>query len=376
MRNFEDDPKLSDLLSQARLKQLLDLISALSGHPVYLEECPVPKAEPVEFNLECLGWLHSPENADIQRNAARLVEFVIFYIAKYRLAANLHRSVTEANFVELQRQHKALQASEARYKELSEELQARVDAQVKVIEQAQQELYETARLRAVGQLAAGVAHEINNPVGFITSNLRVASDYLDELGAEVPSSPATHSMLEDFRALLLESESGTSRIAAIVSDLKTFSNIDQAEFTPCDLNSLLKTTCHLLQAAHNQVLPVTMELGELAELAGYPAKLSQAFYNILDNAVRSLNERGEIKITTRQNVNNHQEVLIEDTGCGIPDETQTRVFEPFFTTRPVGSGSGLGLTVARDVVAAHNGEIELQSQEGRGTRVILRFWSR
>jgi len=89
-----------------------------------------------------------------------------------------------------------------------------------------------------------------------------------------------------------------------------------------------------------------------------------------------LNERGEIKITTRQNINNHQEVLIEDTGCGIPDETQTRVFEPFFTTRPVGSGSGLGLTVARDVVAAHNGEIELQSQEGRGTRVILRFWSR
>ncbi|AYN96441.1 two-component sensor histidine kinase [Pseudomonas sp. LTJR-52] len=376
MRNFEDDLKLSDLLSQARLKQLLDLISALSGHSVHLEERPVPKAEPVEFNLECLGWLHSPENADIQRNAARLVEFVIFYIAKYRLAANLHRSVTEANFVELQRQHKALQASEARYKELSEELQARVDAQVKVIEQAQQELYETARLRAVGQLAAGVAHEINNPVGFITSNLRVASDYLDELGAEVPSSPATDSMLEDFRALLLESESGTSRIAAIVSDLKTFSNIDQAEFTPCDLNSLLKTTCHLLQAAHNQVLPVTMELGELAELAGYPAKLSQAFYNILDNAVRSLNERGEIKITTRQNVNNHQEVLIEDTGCGIPDETQTRVFEPFFTTRPVGSGSGLGLTVARDVVAAHNGEIELQSQEGRGTRVILRFWSR
>nr|WP_019367057.1 ATP-binding protein [Pseudomonas luteola] len=376
MHNFEDDPKLSDLLSQARLKQLLDLISALSGHSVHLEERPVPKAEPVEFNLECLGWLHSPENADIQRNAARLVEFVIFYIAKYRLAANLHRSVTEANFVELQRQHKALQASEARYKELSEELQARVDAQVKVIEQAQQELYETARLRGVGQLAAGVAHEINNPVGFITSNLRVASDYLDELGAEVPNSPATDSMLEDFRALLLESESGTSRIAAIVSDLKTFSNIDQAEFTPCDLNSLLKTTCHLLQAAHNQVLPVTMELGELAELAGYPAKLSQALYNILDNAVRSLNERGEIKITTRQNVNNHQEVLIEDTGCGIPDETQTRVFEPFFTTRPVGSGSGLGLTVARDVVAAHNGEIELQSQEGRGTRVILRFWSR
>ena len=74
MRNFEDDLKLSDLLSQARLKQLLDLISALSGHSVHLEERPVPKAEPVEFNLECLGWLHSPENADIQRNAARLVE--------------------------------------------------------------------------------------------------------------------------------------------------------------------------------------------------------------------------------------------------------------------------------------------------------------
>jgi len=375
MRSFEDDPRLAELLPDERQQQLLHLLQALSGHTLQLDEQPRPGAEAVEFNLETLGWLSCPSQPQLQAAAARLLEFVLFYVGKYRLAANLHHDASEASFEELQRQHAALQASEARYKALSAQLQRRVEEQVKVIERTQQQLYESARLRAVGQLAAGVAHEINNPVGFIASNLRVAGDYLNELGEKLPSDHATALILEDFRALLQESEVGTQRIAAIVTDLKTFANIDQEDFVPCDLNALIASTCHLLRAESNQALDIELKLAELPELAGYPAKISQALYNVLDNAAKAITGQGRIRVTSRLGEQGAVEVLVEDNGCGITAEDQARLFDPFFTTRPVGSGTGLGLTVARDIMVAHQGEILVRSKPGAGTRVTLRFLS-
>ena len=372
MRSFEDDPRLADLLSADQQARLGQLIGALGGGRVSLEEQHQAGAEPLEFNLETIGWLQGELPAERLDAAARLVEFVLLFVAKYRLAANLHNDTTEASFAELQRQHAALQASEARYKALSEQLQERVEDQVKVIEQAQQQLYETARLRAVGQLAAGVAHEINNPIGFITSNLRVAGDYLDELAEKVPGGHSASLLLDDFRALLRESLSGTQRIARIVADLKTFSNIDQADFIPCDLNALLTTICHLLQAESQQAIDVRLDLAPLPKLAGYPAKLSQAFFNVLDNAAKAIDAEGVIRVSSRL-AEDVIEVIIEDNGTGIPPDVQERIFDPFFTTRAVGSGTGLGLSVARDIMRAHRGEILLDSQVGAGTRVTLRF---
>jgi len=375
MRSFEDDPRLADLLPDERRQQLLHLLHALSGHLLQLDEQPMPGAEAVEFNLETIGWLSCSSHPQLQASAARLLEFVLFYVGKYRLAASLHHDVSEASFKELQRQHAALQASESRYKALSAQLQRRVEAQVKIIEKTQQQLYESARLRAVGQLAAGVAHEINNPIGFIASNLRVAGDYLGELGEKLPSDHATGLILEDFRALLQESEVGTQRIAAIVTDLKTFSNIDKEDFVPCDLNALITSTCHLLLAESSQALDLELKLADLPEQAGYPAKISQALYNVLDNAAKAISGQGRIRVTSRLTEQGSAEVLIEDNGCGITDEDQKRLFDPFFTTRPVGSGTGLGLTVARDIMAAHQGEILVRSKPGAGTRVTLRFQS-
>ena len=376
MRSFEDDPTLADLLSTERQEHLLQLLEGVCGRSLRLETAPLADAEAVEFNLETLGWLSCPENPRVQDAAARLLEFVLFYVGKYRLAANLHHDSTEASFAELQRQHAALQDSELRYKALSEQLQKRVEDQVELINNAQQQLYETARLRAIGQLAAGVAHEINNPIGFIASNLRVASDYLNEMEQQLPTDQNTRFLIDDFRALVEESASGARRIAAIVADLKIFSNIDQADFVPCDLNALLSSTCHLLQAEDNQALDIQLKLGALPRLAGYPAKLSQAFYNVLDNAVKSIGDNGKIVVSTGQDSNGALEVNIHDNGCGICDSDLPRVFDPFFTTRPVGSGTGLGLTVARDVMVAHQGEILVNSRQDAGTRVTLRFVGR
>ena len=379
MLSFEDDPSFGDLLPVERQQRLQQLLQVLLGRPIALTEQAEAGAEAVEFNLETLAWLSCPSAPELQEPAARLVEFVLFYVGKYRLAANLHHDTTEASFAELQRQHAELQESEARYRALSAQLQNRVSEQVKVIETTQQQLYESARLRAIGQLAAGVAHEINNPIGFIASNLRVAGDYVRELAEKLPEDPATTSMLEDFRALLNESVSGTQRIATIVADLKTFSNIDQSDFVSCDLNALITSTCHLLQTESQQPLQIELRLGELPQLAGYPAKISQATYNVLDNAAKAIDAKGaegKIRITSNRDEQGQIQVIVEDNGCGIAAEHIPHLFDPFFTTRDVGAGTGLGLTVAREIMNAHQGEILVKSQPGKGTRVTLRFLCR
>ncbi|MBC7183321.1 MAG: hypothetical protein H5U30_07085 [Marinobacter sp.] len=230
MRNFEDDPTLADLLTEEQQQRLSGLISNLCQTPVSLSGKADEPAVPLEFNLETIGWLSGGGSDQERQAAANLASFIMLFVAKYRLAANLHHDTTEASYAELQRQNEALKASEARYRELSDQLQEKVEEQVGVIRQAQLDLYESSRMRSVGQLAAGVAHEINNPIGFIASNLRVARDYVEEISGLLPDNEGNREMLQDFRDLVDESVDGTKRIASIVADLKTFSSIDHADY--------------------------------------------------------------------------------------------------------------------------------------------------
>jgi len=370
MRNFEDDPTLSDLLTADQIRRLSGALSALCRKPVVLSENRLGDSVPVEFNLDTIGWLGGGDSAQEREAAAELVSFLMLFVAKYRLAANIHHDTTEASYAELQRQNEALRASEAKYRDLSDQLQQKVEEQVAVIRQAQQELYESARLRSVGHLAAGVAHEINNPVGFISSNLRVARDYVQNLNPLLPETDENREMLADFNDLLSESIEGTDRIADIVADLKTFSSIDQADHSLCDLNSLLRSAIHLIQTEYDNNLTIIESLDEVPPVPGHPSRLSQTLFNLLDNAAQALRDDGRIMVKTLADEASVQ-VILQDNGCGIPETIRSQVFDAFFTTRPVGSGTGLGLTVARDTVRAHGGQLTLDSQEGAGTRVVL-----
>lgn len=374
MRNFEDDPTLADLLTGEQQQRLSGLISNLCQAPVTLSEKAGEPSVPLEFNLETIGWLSGGGSDQERQAAADLASFIMLFVAKYRLAANLHHDTTEASYAELQRQNEALKASEARYRELSDQLQEKVEEQVGVIRQAQLDLYESSRMRSVGQLAAGVAHEINNPIGFIASNLRVARDYVEEISGLLPDSDDNREMLQDFRDLVDESVDGTRRIASIVADLKTFSSIDQADYSPCDINDLLKSALHLLQTEYDNQLEVIERLSDLPPVAAHPGRLSQTFYNILDNAALAIRDKqennGRIRIRTEA-TSDSLTIEIQDNGCGIPEATQEQVFDAFYTDRPVGSGTGLGLTVARDTIRAHGGTIRIDSREGQGTRVTI-----
>ena len=376
MRNFEDDPTLEDLLTSDQLQRLNRTLSALCHEPVEIGNEQKPDAVALEFNLETVGWLSGGRSEQERLAATELVSFLMMFIAKYRLAANLHHDTTEASHAELQKQNEALKASEARYRTLSDQLQEKVDEQVAVIKQAQMDLYESARLRSVGQLAAGVAHEINNPIGFISSNLKVAGDYVNDLRELIPDTDQNRELLDDFTDLIGESSDGTRRIASIVSDLKTFSSIDQADYTQCDVNELLSSAIHLLQTEYGHDLAIIEKPGKLPGISGHPSRLSQTFYNLLDNAAQSLKSReqgsesGRILVRTSVEKDGIQ-VVIQDNGCGIADSIRERIFDAFFTSRPVGSGTGLGLTVARDTVRAHRGTIQIDSREGAGTRATL-----
>jgi PAS domain S-box-containing protein len=268
------------------------------------------------------------------------------------------------------------------------------------LKQAQSQLLQSEKMAAIGQLAAGVAHEINNPVGFINSNLNTMSGYQQDLGrlleryalleraaadgeqaqaallAEIASLKKDIDLefvLEDSVNTIKESQEGVARIKDIVAALKDFSRLDQAELTSADLNEGLESTLKIVWNELKYKCTVVKELGPLPHLICHPRQLNQVFMNLLVNAAQAIEERGEIKITTRsfEGERPHLEVQIEDTGRGIPPENLPRIFEPFFTTKPVGKGTGLGLHIAYDIVAKHGGSLSVASEVGRGTTFTI-----
>jgi signal transduction histidine kinase len=302
------------------------------------------------------------------------------------MASELHLESVHSDYEKLQQQHSELQASEARYKELAAHLEQRVQEQVETIEKTQRHLFQTEKLASVGQLAAGVAHEINNPVGFILSNLNTARGYTDELAQflgivkaeslseQLAAAWQQHDIdfiLEDFVTLLRESIDGAERVAAIVANLKEFSNVDGKEKSLVDINSVIES---VIKVASTQIVnraELTMSLAKLPMLNCRPGHISQVLLNMLLNSASAMGEsRGEIHIDSNSD---GQEITIQvsDNGRGIPPEIISTIFDPFFTTHDVGGGTGLGLSVARDVIVAHGGTIDVASRVGEGTTFTI-----
>ncbi len=396
-RPFDREFGLRELLSGVSLKRLGDSLTLLLGGgfrlvsdtgEVLLDGCEgtggMPRAV-IRHDLEPLGYLESPHaGADQLRAAASLLEFMMQVSARYYMASELHIAAVQENYEELQQQHAALVESDARYRALSESLEQRVQEQVKVIESAHRQLYQAEKMASVGQLAAGVAHEINNPIGFIRSNLGTAQSYVARLqqmatrlkaggGAAVAGLWQAADMdfvLEDFGQLLGESQSGADRVARIVADLKGFSSVDRGEEEVVNLNDSIRAACNVAAGQLNGRADVILELGEIPALRCRPGPINQVFLNLLLNAAHAMERPGEIRIHTGL-LGDTLRVRITDTGSGIPEAVLPRIFDPFFTTRDVGRGTGLGLTVSRDTVTAHGGTIEVESRVGEGTTVTV-----
>ncbi len=253
---------------------------------------------------------------------------------------------------------------------------------------AQSHLLQQEKMASIGQLAAGVAHEINNPMGFIGSNLATLGKYVSRLEdfikvqTEVLDTLVDGDVseklrarrkalkidyvLDDVKALIDESLEGADRVKAIVQNLKSFSRVDQAERKYANLNECLESTLNVVWNEIKYKATVRKEYGDIPAIPCYPQQLNQVFMNLLVNAAHAIEKQGEITIRTF-NGGNTVKVAVSDTGTGIPADKIDRIFEPFFTTKEVGTGTGLGLSISYDIVKKHNGTIDVESEPGKGT---------
>ena len=258
------------------------------------------------------------------------------------------------------------------------------------LEHAQNQLIQSEKLASIGQLAAGMAHEINNPVGYVSSNLYTLEEYSTQLLAALEAlssldpAHATAQDLADIRRrfdvdvlredipqLLVESREGLGRVAKIVRDLKDFSRIDQGEnWVRADLHRGLESTLNIVANELKFKAQIVRRYGELPRIECLPAELNQVFMNMLMNAGQAIWERGQITVSTGTS-GDHVWVSIQDDGQGIPPEVLPRIFDPFFTTKPVGSGTGLGLSISYGIVLKHHGSIDVESTPGHGTTMRI-----
>jgi two-component system NtrC family sensor kinase len=389
---FDRSPSLDDLLpgperesACGHLATLIDADMALldaAGGVVWGALEPNAVRVPLVVELEPIGHLAAAVAVAKLQAAAAILREILLTRYRFLMTSRLHVESIAADYADLLEQHAALQASEARYKDLSAELEQRVATQVKLLDERQRQLYQAENLASLGRLAAGVAHEINNPIGYVRSNLASFANYLQRfaaLKARLTDTAAAWQeldidfLLRDGTELVAESIAGIDRVARIVGDLKGFSNVDRAEEEVVDLNDNLKQVVSVLQGQLPTGVSIDAEYGELPGVLCLPGHLNQVFVNVVRNAMQAIadsNRPGTVSIRTRP-VDAGVEVSVSDTGVGMTPDQRERAFDPFYTTRDVGQGTGLGLTVARDIAHAHGGRIDIDSRFGFGTTVTM-----
>jgi two-component system, NtrC family, sensor kinase len=234
------------------------------------------------------------------------------------------------------------------------------------------QLVTSARLAAVGELAAGIAHEINNPLAFVRANLSQLEEIWKEL-RPLLADPARAQRLRDVDALVEESIEGVDRAAEIVRSVRSFTHVGSASREPTELRPLLEDVLHVASAQLRSRVDVLREFdAALPRVVCAPQQLRQVFLNLIVNAAQAVDAGGHLLVATRRE-GDHVIVSVADDGCGIPPELIDRIFDPFFTTKPVGVGTGLGLGIAHQIVSSHGGEIQVESAPGSGTVFRVRL---
>lgn len=255
------------------------------------------------------------------------------------------------------------------------------------LKQQQKQLVSAERMASLGVMAAGIAHEINNPIGFISSNLNTIKetfndiqDFVEVLEQLLDISPNDKTankirelldkfdiayLLEDFDELEKETQDGLNRVKQIIADLKSFAREDSGDMQQLDVNDCLRGALNILNNQLKYHAVVDVCYGELPFIKGFYGKLSQVFINLIANANQAIEDQGNIQITTCFD-DGKVLVAITDDGPGIQQDHLDQLFTPFFTTKPVGEGTGLGLSISLGVVEEHGGTIEVSSTPGNG----------
>jgi signal transduction histidine kinase len=331
---------------------------------------------------------------------------VQFFDAQYELTADREQlvNILLAAFEDVVYLSQKYQASENALRKLNAQLQETVHSERQAheaLKQAQSRLVQAEKLSALGQMVAGVAHEINNPLAFVSNNITVLKRDVGELcellrlyqeadtvlAVQQPELVQRISALaeqidlaytlDNLQGLLNRSREGLSRIQQIVKNLRDFARLDESELKQADINAGVESTINIIHGqAKNQGVQIQRELAPLPELTCYPAQVNQVVLNLLANAIDACQRGGQVTVRTCPRPDG-VEIHILDTGSGIDPAVRERIFDPFFTTKPPGQGTGLGLSISYGIVQKHGGKIGFESVPGRGSHftVFLPFRS-
>lgn len=361
---------------------VLDCALALEGEEVgrLTVEAPAPRKEQLREACNLLSIA---------------VQTIVINNLKRMLTTEIHTTVVNQSYDELLETNRQLARSEQQYRELAENLEIKVAERTRELEKTHARLLQRDKMAAVGQLAAGMAHEINNPLGFITSNLATLGRYITRLRQMIDfcrsdpdlREPARQErfnrkyrelkldfILGDIDDLMSQNSEGCERIRRIIADLKAFSRVDQCEQIEVDLNEELDRTLGVLARRIPDDANIIKNYGSLPPYTCNAALICQVFLAVIINAVQMKPAGLKLLIDTGYRPEDAIiEICFADNGPGMPPEVADRVFEPFFTTKDVGDGIGLGLATAYDVITSHNGTIEVESTPGKGTEFIINF---
>jgi len=238
----------------------------------------------------------------------------------------------------------------------------------------QAQLVQAAKMASLGELVAGVAHEINNPLSFVLSHVTTAHNCMTKVDTEVrPTlSERTGDQLTRAQSRLSEAAAGLERIRELVVKLRVFSRLDEGERKEVKMSECVESVLTILKHKFEGRIEVTTHFGHPDVLDCYPGLLNQAIMNLVSNSIDAIEERGSISISTGADAEGYA-ILVADTGHGIPADVRDRIFEPFFTTKPVGQGTGLGLSITYSIIERHEGTVEVLPRTGGGTLAIIRL---
>jgi signal transduction histidine kinase len=288
---------------------------------------------------------------------------------------------------ELRQQQEELQTTNDILEDQKEELQKTLES----LKMAQSQLVQSEKMASIGQLVAGIAHEINNPVTFISAGVDALNTNLEEVRQvldiyhritpnnareklkeiqELKEQIDYNEAIREINKLIDSVKTGTERTTEIIKGLRTFSRLDEDVLKIADIHEGLDSTLILLRNKYKQRIEINKYYGNIPEIECYPGQLNQVFMNILSNAIDAIDDKGIIAISTSKS-NKSIRISIKDSGRGISENIKSKIFDPFFTTKEVGQGTGLGLSICHSIIEKHRGSIEVKSEVGKGSEFVI-----
>lgn len=360
--------RLDNDAARGALRHLLETVDLLRSSRDELQEL-IGQFDAIETGpaLQNLQIAYEKHFQGLQDTARRYRQTLAVYAVALLLAFGLIAVRLRSSFSALDNANNELQNTNSNLEQIVSKRTQALSKALDDLKMQQGQLIQSEKMASLGQMVAGVAHEINTPLGYASSNVEIIRESMQGMGQEVDAES-----LEEFDVLLADVEYGLNQISELVMSLKDFSRVDRSQSQLFDLNAGIDTALKICNNQLKDGITIERNFAKLPEISCAPSQLNQVFLNLINNAAQAMDGRGLIQITTRQ-VDDNVEVAIRDNGSGMDEDTRAHIFEPFFTTKAVGKGTGLGLSIVFRIIEDHGGTIEVESELGTGTEFVVRL---